>query len=130
MALKLITATEIRNGTCIMIDGQPCIVRSYDISKTGKHGASKLRADAIGVFDGKKRVVVVPGHERFEIPMIKKLKAQVMSVSEDKANIMDLESFETFDVLVDAEIKADLKENDNVEYWDIEESNKIIKRRI
>ena len=128
MVLKIISATEAKTGTTIMIDGSPCIVRSIDISKTGKHGASKCRIEAEGILDGKKKVVAVPGHERFEVPIIDKRKGQVLSISNDKVNIMDLESFETMDMIMDESIRADLKDNDNIEYWDIE-GKKIIKRK-
>ena len=72
MPFKLINATEAKEGIAIMVDGEPCIVKSQDISKTGKHGASKARIEAVGVIDGKKRVIAVPGHERFEVPLIEK----------------------------------------------------------
>ena len=60
--------------------------------------------------------------------MITKKKSQVLSLGE-KINIIDLESFETLDVNCNEEIKAEIKENDNVEYWDIE-GEKIIKRKM
>ena len=128
MAFKLIDATEAKSGTSIVIEGEPCIVKSVDISKTGKHGHAKVRMEAIGIFDNKKKVIVVPGHERFEVPLIKKLKGQVLSIHEGRAGIMDLESFETLDVSIDVDIKEAISENDNVEYWDIE-GRKIIKRK-
>ena len=96
--LRLINATEAKPGTTIMIDGEACTVRSNDISKTGKHGASKCRIEAIAIFSGKKKVNAVPGHERFEVPMINKRKAQVLSLSGNSASVMDLESYETLDV--------------------------------
>ncbi|MGD2072553.1 MAG: translation initiation factor IF-5A, partial [Candidatus Thorarchaeota archaeon] len=80
MAFKLINATEARAGSAVMIDNVPCIVKKTDTSKTGKHGHAKVRMEAVGVFDGKKRVIVVPGHERMEVPMIKKLKGQILSI--------------------------------------------------
>ncbi|MFA5019502.1 MAG: translation initiation factor IF-5A [Candidatus Pacearchaeota archaeon] len=126
MAYKLINATEAKVGTTIIIDGEPCTVRSIDISKTGKHGHAKARIEASGIFDGKKRVIVRPGHERFEVPMIDKKKAQVLSISET-ANVMDLETFENFDIPLDEGIEV--KEGDQVEYWDID-GRKIIKRKI
>jgi translation initiation factor 5A len=129
MVFKLINATEVRVGTVIIIEREACVVKSLDVSKTGKHGHAKVRIEAIGIFDNKKRVIVVPGHERFEVPMINKLKGQVLSVQEEKASIMDLESFETLDVGIDKEIKGEIKEGDNVEYWDVD-GIKIIKRKI
>lgn len=129
MALKLINATDARTGTTIMIEGEPCTVRTNDISKTGKHGASKCRIEAVGIFDGKKRVLAVPGHERFDVPLIEKKKGQVLSINEDASNasIMDLESFETIDVTYPEELGKELEVEKQVEYWDIE-GKKAIRR--
>lgn len=129
MSYKLIDATAAKVGTVIMIDNEACIVRSIDISKTGKHGSSKCRIEAIGIIDGKKRVMARPGHERFEVPMIDKKKAQVLSMNENSVNVMDIESFETFDLpKPNAEdLDGELKEGSQVEYWDIE-GKKVIKR--
>jgi translation initiation factor 5A len=128
MVLKIINATEAKTGTNILIEGEPYIVKRIDISKTGKHGSSKARIEAIGIINEQKKILVVPGHERFEVPMIDKRKGQVLSVG-GKVSIMDLENFETMEIDCPEEIKSELKENSNVEYWDIE-GRKIIKRKL
>lgn len=130
MPLKLINATDAKIGTIITVDNEPCSVRSIDISKTGKHGAAKARIEAISIFDGKKKVIAASGHERFEVPMIKKAKAQVLSVNENKASVMDLESFETLEIQISEELLGEIKDNNNIEYWDVEGGRKIIKRKI
>ncbi len=129
MAYKLINGTEVRNGTVIMIEGEPCVVKSFDVSKTGKHGHAKVRIEAVGITDGKKRVLARPGHERFEVPLINKKKAQVLSTNEGKVNVMDLESFETFDIEMAKDMEDELKAEDQVEYWDIE-GTKVVKRKL
>jgi translation initiation factor 5A len=75
-----------------------------------------------------KKVFVVPGHERFEVPMVDKRKAQVLSIA-NKVSIMDLENFETMEIDCPEEIKSELKENSNVEYVDVE-GKKIIRRKL
>jgi translation initiation factor 5A len=130
MALRLITAHDAKPGASIMVDGNACIVRSQDISKTGKHGASKCRIEAIGILDGKKRVIAVPGSERFEVPSIEKRKAQVLSINGDIANAMDLENFETYDIPIFEEVKNEIKPEDQVEYVIINETLKLIKRKL
>lgn len=132
MALKLITAHEARTGATILVEGNACIVRNNDVSKTGKHGASKCRIEAIGVIDGKKRVVAVPGSERFEVPLIEKKKAQVLSINPtgDMANVMDLESFETMDLPMMEEAKGTFNAEDQVEYMVIDEKLKVIRRKL
>jgi len=128
MVLKIINATEARSGTNILIEDEPYTIKKIDISKTGKHGHSKVRAEASGILSGNKKVFVVPGHERFEVPMIDKRKAQVLSMG-DKVSVMDLENFETIEIDCPQDIKSELQENSNVEYWDIE-GKKIIKRKL
>ncbi len=127
MSFKVINATEARTGVTILVDGEACTVRSNDISKTGKHGASKCRIEAIEIFTGKKKVVAVPGHERFEVPMVTKRKAQVLSVSDSSASVMDLENFETIDVPFMEELKEEIIAEKQVEYWDIEGKKKIMR---
>ena len=58
MTLKLINATEAKPGTTMLVDGEPCAVRSNDISKTGKHGASKCRIEAVGIFRARRKLLL------------------------------------------------------------------------
>jgi len=127
MVLKIINATEARVGTNILLEGEPYTVRKIDVSKTGKHGHSKVRMEAVGIISEGKKVFVSPGHDKFEVPMIEKRKGQVLSVG-DKVSLMDMESFETLEVACPANLKSELEANSNVEYWDIE-GKKIIKRK-
>ena len=130
MVLKIIDATEARVGTNILVEGVPCTVKSIDVSKTGKHGHAKCRIEAVGIITGTKKVFVVPGHERLEVPNVEKRKAQVLSKAEGKASVMDLDNFETIEVpCPDESVFQELQENGNCEYWDIE-GEKLIKRKL
>ena len=128
MVLKIISATEAKVGSNIIVDGEPCTVKKMDVSKTGKHGHAKVRIEATSIISGQKKVFVVPGHDRLEVPLVNKRKGQVLSMG-DKISIMDLENFETLEVACPSDIKKELTENSNVEYWDVEGS-KIIKRKL
>jgi len=131
MSLKLIYATELRSGGFAILDNVLCVVKSIDISKTGKHGHAKVRIEAIGIIDGKKHITIMPGSERVKVPIIEKRKAQVLSLNKEKkkANVMDLETFETLDVTIDSNLIDDIQEKSQVEYWDVE-GQKIIRRLI
>lgn len=127
MVSKVIEGTEMRVGTFLMIDGTAWQVKKMDISKTGKHGHAKVRFEAVSVFSGKKKVAVVPGHDKFEVPMIIKKQGQVLSVSGETADLMDSESFESIELAVPEELKSEVTEGKSVEYWDVE-GEKLIKR--
>lgn len=130
MVLKIIDATEAKVGTNILVEGMPCMIRSIDISKTGKHGHAKCRIEAVGIITGNKKVFVVPGHERLEVPNVDKRKAQVLSKADGVATVMDLESFETIDIpCPETDVFDSLEESGNCEYWDIE-GEKIVKRKL
>lgn len=126
MVARVIDATEMRVNTFLIIDGVAHQVKKTDVSKTGKHGHAKVRFEALNVFTGKKKVMVVPGHDKFEVPMIDKRKGQVLSILDGVATIMDTESFENLEIKIPEDIEG-IEENTEVEYWDIE-GDKIIKR--
>lgn len=129
MVLKIISAVEAKAGSNILIDKEPYTVKKVDISKTGKHGSSKCRIEAIAMLSGNKKIMACPGHERFEVPLVEKRKGQVLSIGE-RIGIMDLESFESLELnLPEEEVRSQLAINDNVEYWDIE-GIKVIKRKL
>ena len=127
MVLKLIEATHAKPGTMVLIENEPYAVLSNDKRKTGKNGAAKCRIEAKGVFNGKKKVLAINGGERFDVPNVEKRKAQVLSVSESTASVMDLESYETIDVPFGEEVEDGLAPEKQVEYWDIEGVKKIMR---
>ena len=77
MSTKSITANNVQKGTSIILEGAACRVVDVEISKPGKHGHSKVRISAVGLMDEKKRIVVMPGHDNIEVPIIEKRSAQV-----------------------------------------------------
>lgn len=127
MVAKVIEATEMRVGTFIMLDGVAHQVKKMDVSKTGKHGHAKVRYEASNILTGKKKVQVVPGHDRFEVPMIDKRKAQVLSIAGTVATIMDSESFENLELDIPEDMQGQVSDGQEVEYWDVE-GDKMLKR--
>ena len=71
------------------------------------------------LIDGKKRQEVMPGHDNIEVPIIDKNTAQVLSVVGDTANVMDMESYESFDLKIPEELKDKVVSGVSVLYWDI-----------
>ncbi|HIH32308.1 TPA: translation initiation factor IF-5A [Candidatus Woesearchaeota archaeon] len=107
----------LQKGNYVIVDGAACIVQDTQTSRPGKHGHAKVRLVAVGMIDGKKRELVMPGHDNIDVPIIEKRTAQVLSITNDKANVMDSETFETFDLTVPEELKDSCSEGSNVLYW-------------
>ncbi len=127
MEVKIEEVGSLRVGRYVIIDGVPCVVKDIQISKPGKHGSTKARVEAVGLIDEQKRVFVKPTHDRIEVPIIEKKTAQVLSVHGEIANVMDMETYETFDLKIPEELKDKLNEGKQVLYWIIM-NEKIMKQ--
>jgi len=117
MSIKVVGAGSIKEGSFIIVDGVACKAVSTDTSKSGKHGHAKVRIVAVGILDNKKREIVMPAHDNVEVPIIEKKSAQVLSVVGDMANVMDEESYETFDLQIPDELKESVVPNCKILYW-------------
>lgn len=107
----------LQKGNYVVIDGVASVVSDTQTSRPGKHGHAKVRLSAVGILDGKKREIVLPGHDNIDVPIIEKKTAQVLSMNNDSANVMDSETFETFDLKIPEELKDQCKEGSNILYW-------------
>ena len=114
---KLVSVGTLHKGDTIIIDNAPCKITDTATSRPGKHGHAKVNLTAVGLLDGKKRNVVMPGHDRVEVPIIEKKSAQVLSISGTKANVMDTETYETFEMDIPEELAAEVHDGVEVLYW-------------
>ncbi len=117
MAVKLTNAGSIKSGSYIIVEGVACKAVDVATSKPGKHGSAKARIVAIGLIDEKKRELVTGTGDNVEVPIIEKKSAQILSIAGDKANVMDMETYETFDLTVPEELKGQVAEGTQVLYW-------------
>ena len=107
---------ELKENRYVIIDNEPCKIISITTSKPGKHGEAKARIDAVGVFDNQKRSVVFPVRHKVQIPVIDKRTAQVVAIMGDKVQLMDMETYETFEMEIPEEFKGKLKEGEEIQY--------------
>lgn len=128
MDKKVTNVGSLKVGNYVILDGVACIVKSVQTSKPGKHGHAKCRIEAVSMIDGQKKIQVFPAHDRIEVPIIAKKNAQVLSIHGDLANVMDMDSYETFDLEIPDELKDKAKEGSQIIYWVI--LNKKVMKQI
>ncbi len=119
MSKKIIEAGTIKKGDTVIIQDVACKVTGLDVSRPGKHGHAKIRMTGVGLIDGKKRQIVVPGHDKMEAPIIEKKTGQVLSITGDTMSVMDMESYETIELKIPEELKNDITEGVQILYWEI-----------
>jgi translation initiation factor 5A len=108
---------NLQPGKFCVIDGEPCKVLRVTTSVPGKHGGAKARLEAIGIFDNKRRSIVKPASAEIEIPIVEKRVGQVIVITGNIAQIMDMETYETFESPIPEELKGKLKQGGEVLYW-------------
>ncbi|MCI4323324.1 MAG: translation initiation factor IF-5A [Thermoplasmata archaeon] len=127
MAWTQAEVRELKEGRYMLIDEEPCRILSIQMSKPGKHGEAKARIDVRGIFDGSKRSVVFPVTHKVQVPLIGKKNAQVLSVTDTEVQLMDLETYETFSLTLEAEQKGQLVPGTDVQFIDAMGKRKIMK---
>ena len=126
MEYKYEEISSLKVGRYMMMEGRPCEIVAMDWSAPGKHGHAKYRITGMDILTRSKHMGVYTSHDKAEVPIIEKKTAQVLSITGDKAQVMDMASYETFDVAVPEEFKGKLVPNDEVTFWEIM-SDKVIK---
>jgi len=114
---ELAEVRTLRVNRYMIINDEPCKIMSISTSKPGKHGESKARIEAIGVFDSQKRSVVHPVKHKVHVPIIDKRSAQILSLmGSDVVQLMDLETYETFEMPIPDEFKGKLAPGNEILY--------------
>jgi len=109
---------ELKVNRYVLVDEEPCRILSIQTSKPGKHGEAKARLEVMGLFDGQKRSIVHPVTHKVRVPLIDKGKAQVLSVHGDVAQLMDMQSYQTFELPVPEDMRADVQAGTEVLYME------------
>jgi translation initiation factor 5A len=70
------------------------------------------------VFDGRKRSIVHPVTHKVQVPIIDKRNAQVIAVMGNEVQLMDLETYETFNVPIPEDLQGELESGKEIHYME------------
>lgn len=115
----------LKEGRYMNIEDEPCKILSISTSKPGKHGEAKARIEALGMFDGNKRSVVYPVKHKVQVPLIDKRNAQIVSLMGAEVQLMDLETYELFQLPIPDDLKDSLKPGEEIQYMVVMDRKKI-----
>ena len=125
MEKRIVQIKELKEGKYVIIDGEANKVVAVAHSKPGKHGGAKARIDAIGVFDGQRRTLMGPVDANAEVPVINKKSGQILNIIGDTIQIMDNETYETFELTKPEDFEGELKSGGVVLYMEVGGKRKI-----
>ncbi|MFB6088157.1 MAG: translation initiation factor IF-5A [Candidatus Aenigmatarchaeota archaeon] len=110
---------NLREGNYVLIDDKICKIMDITTSAPGKHGHKQYRIKGRDIINGKKYEFVESSDGDVDVPIIDKRTGQVLSVSSNSVQLMDMESYETFEVAAEDDMKSDLSEGEEVSYWEV-----------
>ena len=124
MAKQQTEVRELDEGSYVMMDDSPCKINAYSTAKPGKHGSAKARIEGEGVFDGKKRSLSQPVDAKVWVPIVERKQGQVVSVTGEDAQVMDLDTYETFTMRVPED--ESFESDQDIEYLEYEGQRKVV----
>jgi translation initiation factor 5A len=125
MAMEMTEVGKLKEGRFIVVDGEPCRIVGFTTSAPGKHGHAKAKVDAVGLFDNQKRTILKPTSAKIEVPIIERGNAQVLAITANNAQLMDLSTYETFELPIPMNLRGEMKEGVDVEYMQALSRRKI-----
>lgn len=111
--------TEVRllkPGRYVIIDDEPCKIQNITTSKPGKHGAAKAKIEATSIFTDQKKTMMAPVTEKVFVPMIDKRTAQVVAVMGAQVQLMDMETYDTFEMPIPQEYEGQIEAGKEISY--------------
>ncbi|PKL67505.1 MAG: translation initiation factor IF-5A [Methanobacteriales archaeon HGW-Methanobacteriales-1] len=116
MSKKVVEVKTLKVGKYVILGGEASKITSISTSSPGKHGSAKARVEAVGIFDTQKRSIVKPVDTKIDIPIIDKRTGQVLALMGSDVQLMDLETYETFEIPIPDDLRDQLLEGVEVEY--------------
>jgi len=121
---------DLKVGKLVVIDGEPCKITSIQKSKPGKHGSAKARVEGSSLLTGQKKTLLKGTDADCEIPILLRKNAQVVAdMGEGRVQLMDLESYETYEIDVPKELAGQINPGDEVEVNEVMNSRFIARKR-
>ena len=123
------TATELKKGMYFLLNNQLVRVTKKEIVVYGTHSHSKLKIFYTDVKGSGEKFVNMKHEDKIEILDIIRKTGQVISKTDNSVQIMDMQSYETFDVSIDQELLDELNENDEVIFINFNNNYQILEKK-
>ncbi|MBI2130252.1 hypothetical protein HYU10_00615 [Candidatus Woesearchaeota archaeon] len=122
-------ASELKQGMYFLMNGEPAYVKRKELVAVGTHSHTKIKVFYSDIY-GKGEKSANFGHtDRVEVLDIVKKTGQLLSKSQKKAQLMDMQSYETFEADAQPELLNGLNENDEVIFIDYNGSCRILEKK-
>ena len=118
---------KLKKGNYIIHENEACVIRDIQTLPNKKNPVIKLELE--GLFSGKHYHSHILTHQIIQEADLTRRCGTVVSKKKDKIEIMDIQTFETFEAKIDPELLERAQEGDNVTYVHSNTSTRILEVR-
>ena len=123
------TAQELERGNYFIYNNEPVRVLRREVIVVGTHSHSKLKFYIQGLNEKGERSVTFHHTDKVEIVDIIRKLGQIISKTGNKAQVMDMVTYETLDATATSEVLNGLNEGDKVTFVELSGNVQIIEKR-
>ncbi|MBS3104856.1 hypothetical protein J4234_01215 [Candidatus Woesearchaeota archaeon] len=123
------TAQELERGNYFIYNNEPVRVLRREVIVVGTHSHSKLKFYIQGLNEKGEKTVTFQHTDKVEIVDIIRKLGQIISKTSNKAQVMDMVTYETLDATASSEVLNELNEGDNVTFVELSGNVQIIEKR-
>jgi len=115
MGREMVKVKNLDVGDYVLVNEEPCQVTKKSAS-SASGDESNVKVYVEGLFDSQKRTFTSDVENSREVPIIERGSAEIVAIIGNSAQLMDLESYETFEVSIPLEFRGEVEEGDEIEY--------------
>ena len=122
-------ASELQHSNYFIYNNEPVRVLRREVIVVGTHSHSKLKFYIQGLNEKGEKTVTFQHTDKVEIVDIIRKLGQIISKTSNKAQVMDMVTYETLDATASSEVLNELNEGDNVTFVELSGNVQIIEKR-
>ncbi len=118
---------KLKKGKYIIHENEACVIKDIQFLNNQNNPVIKLELE--GLFSGKHYSSHILTHENVQEANLARKCGTVISKKKNKIEIMDIQTFETFEANIGPELLEKSQEGDNVTFIHSENSTKVLEVR-
>jgi translation elongation factor P/translation initiation factor 5A len=122
-------AKDLGKGKHILYNNDIWRVMRKEVVVVGTHSHSKTKLILRKLFGGGEKAVILAHHDKVEEVDIKRKTGQLISKLDNKVQVMDSFSYETFDADIEPELFNEVNEGDEVIFVDYKGTARVLEKK-
>ena len=123
------SASDLNAGNYFLHNNEPVQVVKKEVIAYGTNSHTKLKFYFKPLTGGGEKTVTMGHIDKVDILDITRKSGMIIAKMQDKVQIMDSQSYETFDAKIDPDLLESMNENDEVIFVDYQGNAQVLEKK-